>query len=122
MPTLEWIAGALGFILVAATLVFIGFESYQGERDGPDLHAEVDTVSRGSGGYEVSVIVRNAGRTAARGVIVEGLSNDERGRESRVQAELDYVPGLSEERATLIFPDPPHRASIGVRIVSFTTP
>jgi uncharacterized protein (TIGR02588 family) len=122
IPPLEWIAGGLGVLVVAATLAFIALESYRGESDGPDLQAEVDSVNAGSGGYEVGVIVRNAGRTAARGVIVEGMSSDGRGRESRVQAELDYVPGLSQERATLIFPDRPDRAAVRVRIVSFTTP
>jgi uncharacterized protein (TIGR02588 family) len=122
IPPLEWIAGSLGVLVVAATLAFIALESYRGESEGPDLQADVDSVTAGSGGYEVGVIVRNAGRTAARGVIVEGVSSDERGRESRVQAELDYVPGLSQERATLIFPDRPDPATVQVRVVSFTTP
>jgi uncharacterized protein (TIGR02588 family) len=122
IPPLEWVAGALGLLIVVGTLAFIGFEAYRGERGSPDLHAEVDTVSRGSGGYEVGVIVSNRGRTAASGVIVEGMSNDERGRDARVEVRIDYVPGLSEERATLVFPFQPDRASVQVRVVAFTMP
>lgn len=122
IPPLEWIAGVVGLLIVAGTLAFIGFETAREERQGPDLQTEVETINPGSGGYQVSVIVRNAGRTAASGVIIEGTSDDERGRDARVEAHLDYVPGLSEARATLVFPFRPDRGSMRVRIVGFTTP
>jgi uncharacterized protein (TIGR02588 family) len=122
VPTLEWIAGGLALLFVAGTLAFLGFEAFQGEGQGPDLRVEIGAITQGNGGHSVAVLLRNLGRVAAAGVIVEGMSRDEQGREIRVEARLDYVPGLSEEQATLIFPFPPDRASLHVRVVSFTTP
>ena len=122
VPTLEWMAGGLAFLIVVGTLAFIGFEAFRGGSNAPDLRVEIDAIAQANGGHSVAVLVRNVGHQAAARVIVEGMSRDERGREARVEAQLDYVPGLSEEHATLIFPFPPDRESMQVRVVSFTRP
>ena len=122
VPTLEWMTGGLALLIVVGTLAFIGFEAFLGGDDGPDLRVEIDAITQGNGGHSVGVLVRNVGRQAAAGVIVEGVSRDEGGGEARVEARLDYVPGLSEEHATLIFPFPPDRDSMQVRVASFTRP
>ena|SRR5688572_15037307 len=122
VPLLEWMAGGLAFIVVAGTLAFIGFETFRSERDGPDLRTEIGAVTQANGGHSVAVIVRNAGRRAAATVIVEGISGEDDGRGTRAEAQVDYVPGLSQAEATLIFPFPPDRASLRVRVIGFTVP
>lgn len=117
VPLLEWIAGGIGLVIVAGTLAFIGYEVYLGQPDLPDLHIEVERAIPRNDGHAVRVVVRNAGRRAAESVIVEGVAG-----ELRSEAQLDYVAGQSQEAAILVFPGPPDRAALTVRIVGYTTP
>jgi uncharacterized protein (TIGR02588 family) len=122
VPLLERIAGAIGFIIVAGTLSFIAYEVFRDERDRPDLRVEIGSISEVSGGHSVEIVVRNAGRQAAAGVTIEGTSRNGAEGGIRRETQLDFVPGLSEREATLVFPIRPDRASLEVRVVSFTSP
>jgi uncharacterized protein (TIGR02588 family) len=121
VPTIEWITGLVGLAIVLGTLGFIGYEAFQGEPGVPVLEATVERAERMPSGFSAYVVVRNHSRTAAAEVVVEGIVRTGV-EEHRGEVRLDYVPGLSTRKATLLFPSPPDRDPILVRIVGFTTP
>jgi uncharacterized protein (TIGR02588 family) len=121
VPTIEWITGLVGLGIVVGTLGFIAYEAFQGGSGSPVLTVVVERTERTGAGFSAHVIVRNQSRTAAAEVVVDGVIRAA-GKEHRGQARLDYVAGLSTRKATLLFPAPPERGEIAVRVVGFTTP
>ena len=121
VPTIEWVTGVIGLAIVVATLGFIGYEAVRGGPAEPDLEAAVETTGRTAAGFSATVTVRNRSRHAAAAVLVEGVirSGDD---EVRSEVGLDYVPGLSSRRATLVFPRAPGEGGVTVRVVGYTTP
>jgi len=117
IPAIEWVAGGAGLAIVLATLGFIGFEAFGTEPAPPDLHVTISDSTARSRGHAVEVIVRNDGQRAAASVVVEGVSGG-----ARAEAHLDYVAGMSESTATLVFPAAAEPASIDVHVIGYTTP
>jgi uncharacterized protein (TIGR02588 family) len=121
VPTIEWITGLAGLAIVLATLGFIGYEAFRGGAPSPRLEAAVETTGAVPSGFSATVAVLNASHQAAAEVVIEGVVQSG-GGESRSQARLDYVPGRSTRRATLVFPGAPDAGGVKVRIVGYTTP
>jgi uncharacterized protein (TIGR02588 family) len=122
VAAIEWVTGGIGLFIVVSTLAFIGYEALRGDSGQPGLEVSVDTTHKEPSGFSVTVVVRNASRRAAAEVVVEGVLRPKNGHEQRSQVRLDYVPGLSERRATLVFGSPPSDGGVAVRILGYTTP
>jgi uncharacterized protein (TIGR02588 family) len=121
VPTIEWVTGVIGLAIVVGSLGFIGYEAFRDGPVDPQLEAVVERSGRSGAGFTCTVVVRNHSRQAAAEVLVEGVIRSRDG-EVRSEVRLDYVPGLSSRRATLVFPHPPGEDAVAVRIVGYTTP
>ena len=122
VPTIEWVTGVLGLAVVVGTLGFIGYEAFLDGPAEPHLEATVETTGRAGAGFSATVMVRNQSRQAAADVLVEGVIRSREGADLRSEVRLDYVPGLSSRKATLVFPRAPGEEGIAVRILGYTTP
>ena len=121
VPAIEWITGGIALVIVLGTLGFIGYEAFRGGGNEPRLEVAIETSGRAPSGFSATVLVRNTTRRAAAEVLVEGVLRSGAG-EQRSEVRLDYVPGLSTRRATLVFERPPLDGGVAVRIVGYTTP
>jgi uncharacterized protein (TIGR02588 family) len=122
VPAIEWVTGVCGLAIVLGTIGFIAYEAFRGTPGEPRLEVAIETSRATASGFSVTVLVRNASRRAAADVVVEGIL---RSRDTGVQTSevrLDYVPGLSTRRATLVFQAPAAENDVSVRIVGYTTP
>jgi uncharacterized protein (TIGR02588 family) len=122
IPTIEWVTGGVGLAIVLGTLGFIAYEAFVGGPEAPHLTVAVETSGAAASGFSATVVVRNESRQAAAEVLVEGVLRSREGGEKRSEVRLDYVPGLSSRRATLVFPAPPDEGGVSIRIVGYTTP
>jgi uncharacterized protein (TIGR02588 family) len=122
IPPIEWVTGGIGLVIVLGTLGFIGYEAVVGGPEAPHLSVAIETSGPAVSGFSATVVVRNESRQAAAEVLVEGVLRSRDGGEERSEVRLDYVPGLSSRRATLVFPAPPGEGGVSVRIVGYTTP
>jgi uncharacterized protein (TIGR02588 family) len=121
VPTIEWVTGVIGLAIVVSTLGFIGYEAFVDGPTDPQLEVTIETTGRAGAGFSATVMVRNQSRQAAADVLVEGVIRSRDG-DLRSEVRLDYVPGLSSRRATLVFPRAPGEDGVAVRIVGYTTP
>jgi uncharacterized protein (TIGR02588 family) len=115
IPPAEWMATLISLGIVLATIGFLMFEAFQPGPLEPALTVDVLQVRESAGSFVVDVEVKNASRGAAADVHLAGMS------ETRPQARVDYVPGFSSRRASLVFAfDPGNNAE--VRIVGYSQP
>jgi uncharacterized protein (TIGR02588 family) len=122
VPLVEWVIGAVSAAIFVGTIGFLLYEVLQPGPDAPQLTVTVLRVHESNGSYVVDVSVRNSSRAAAADVHIAGVVPSQGGGSVRGEARIDYVPGLSTRRATLVFSgvdpgkDPP------VQVVGYTRP
>lgn len=112
----------VGLAIVLGTLGFIGYEEFRPGPDEPRLEVLVETSQMTATGLVATVLVRNTSRQAAAEVLVEGVIRAPGGGEQRSEVRLDYVPGLSTRRVSLVFAASPGDSGVAVRILGYTTP
>lgn len=120
---LEWIAAAIGALLVIGTLTFIGLEALA-TKDGspPILQVTPVSVASEGGSHVVQVKVTNSSSQTAAAVQIQGeLRRGGQALETS-NATLSYVPAQSEQMAGLLFTLDPRRYSIQVRATGYEEP
>ena len=122
IPAAEWAVGALGALLLVATVAFFVREAARGPARPPDIVVAVDTVVAGRGGWLVRVRARNLGDETAAAVMLRGTLTTPDGASADRETTLDYLPGRSERRAGLVFPADPRRGTLRVEVVGHQTP
>jgi uncharacterized protein (TIGR02588 family) len=123
IPALEWIAAAVGLLLIAAMLGILGWEALKGNgKHAPFVEVSVEGVTAAAGGYIVEVALRNRSPSTAAAVEVEGeLASGGRTIETS-SVTIDYVPGESTRRAGLFFSHDPRDLEVDVRALGYAQP
>ena len=121
MPMAERVASALGAVIVLGTIGFLTVETIRRGDQEPALTVSVLQIRQGPEGFVVSVEVRNQSRGAAADVQVAGIEEARDTGRLQPVARLDYVPGFSSRRASLVFAVHPGSAP-QVRILGYTRP
>src|SRR5688500_10933177 len=91
-PLLEWVAGALSLLLVLSVAGFLLRDAFRSPPSPPRITFEVDSIVRAGRGYLVEFRARNAGRTTAAGVEIEGELLGDTGTVETTGVTIDYVP------------------------------
>jgi uncharacterized protein (TIGR02588 family) len=121
IPAAEWIASLISGVIVLGTIGFLAVEALRRDDQAPALTVSVVQVRKSAGSFVVDVDVRNLSRGAAADVHLAGSDVGSDGRYVQVQARLDYVPGFSTRRASLVFESDPGGAP-AIRIVGYGMP
>lgn len=122
-PLLEWGAALVGLILTLGLLGFIGWQAVQApEQMPPVIAVSAGKVSQVPGGYVVEVTARNESPRTAAGVQVEGTISQTGGKSQSSSISFDYVPGYSERKGGLFFPQDPRRHQLEVRALGYQLP
>ena len=118
----EWVAGAIGLMLVAAALwVLVG--DALAPVTPPDLRVTADSVTAAGGSrHRVAFTARNHGTAAAAGVVVEGVLVQAGGDTLRATVTLDYVPGGSRRSGGLFFDGDPRAGKLVLHAVGYAEP
>lgn len=122
-PRLEWIASAIGLLLVVAVLAVIGREALNGESGQvPAIEVAVVRVEAVGPGFVVGFeAVNRSGGTAA-AVEIEGMLKAGETTVETSSAVIDYVPGHSRRGGGLFFREDPRRHAIELRALGFQRP
>jgi uncharacterized protein (TIGR02588 family) len=121
-PLLEWIAGAIGGVLVLVTLGVIGHEALFGDPSPPSVTVEAREVHAVKGGWLVEVEVINMGGSPAAAVVIEGELTPTGQPPETAEATFDYVPDHSRRRGGLFFSHDPRAGQLTLRAKGFTEP
>ncbi len=118
----EWAVGALGALLVIATVAFLGYQAAVDTGTPPDIVVRVDSVSRTTeGAWRVEFTARNLGGTTAARVQVRGELRAPGAEPETGEVILDYVPGHGQRRAGLLFRGDPRRG-LELRALGYDLP
>lgn len=120
---LEWIAAAVGALLVIGTLTFIGLEAIAtGDSRPPILEVTPVSVVSEAGSHVLKVKVTNRSGQTAAAVEIEGELRQGGQTLETSNATLSYVPGHSDREAGLVFSRDPKLYRVKVRATGFELP
>jgi uncharacterized protein (TIGR02588 family) len=122
VPWLEWLASAIGLLVVFGIFGVIGWQAFNGAAMPPVITVEIESVTPVEGGYRVLFRAHNTAGEAAAQVEIEGKVAAAGEDEETSKAILDYVPGHSARQGGLFFTRNPHSGSLAVRAIGFATP
>lgn len=122
-PALEWLAAAIGFILVASTIGYLIYSAATQGDSPPNLSVENYTVSKSGNAYLVQFTLSNDGENNAAEVTVEGKI-EEGGKETETSAvTIDYAPAHSTREGGLLFKTEPVKdKNFEIRAVGYKKP
>lgn len=118
VPLLEWVAAALGLLVLLAMLSVMALEIFSGgDDDLPLLSVRIEAVSATPAGHAAQFVVSNRSSQTAAAVQVEGKLGDE-----VASASIDYVPGRSEARGGLLFRGDPRTGAVELSVTGYELP
>lgn len=122
-PALEWIASAIGLVLVLAVVAVIGREALSGEAGQvPAIEVAAVRVAPAGSGFVVGFDALNRSGGTAAAVEIEGVLKDGETIVETSEATIDYVPAHSRRAGGLFFREDPRRHALELRPLGYQTP
>ncbi|HEV2132090.1 MAG TPA: TIGR02588 family protein [Longimicrobiaceae bacterium] len=122
IPFWEWVAAAVGAVLVIGSIGFMLYEAVAGDDSPPAIAIQVDSILPVESGYLVMIRTRNEGGSTAAGVTVEGELKGDTGKIETSETTVDYVPPHSERHGGLFFTQDPRRYTLELRAKGYQEP
>ena len=122
IPPFEWMAAALGFLLVAGTVAFMAYRAWTSEAAVPAISLQVESVQRSNDRYLVVVAAVNVGEATAADVRVQGSLEDASGTVEVSETRFDYLPPRSKRKGGLFFTRDPALYTVRLRPLGYQTP
>jgi uncharacterized protein (TIGR02588 family) len=118
----EWVAGAVGLVLVLGAVGFIAYNALTAEPSVPAVTVEHVGTQRNAGGYVVEFRARNAGPSTAASLTISGTLYDGSTGIETSQVTLDYLPPRGERRGGLIFQTDPAGHELKLKAQGYVDP
>ena len=122
IPTLEWIIGGIGFVIIAGVLGFLLYTAISENHPAPDVKISVESIMQIRNGYLVRLTVTNEGGLTAEGVIVEGELRKGADVIERSETVIEFLPAHSKKRGGLFFSKDPKQYELTVRPLGYEEP
>lgn len=122
IPPSEWIAAAIGFLLVTAVIGFMVLQALRHDAGPPVIQVRVESVQPVPGGYVVLLETRNAGDNTGADVEIEGTLRDGAATVETARMHLAYVPAHSLRHGGMFFTRDPRGLSLTVRPLGYAAP
>lgn len=122
IPFLEWLAAAVGLILVVGTIGFMTYQALTAKDTPPSFKIGIERIDQVNAGFVVIFKVINEGEQTAAGVEIEGELR--RGAESveTSSVTIDYAPSQSELKGGLFFRNDPREFQFEIRAKGYSEP
>lgn len=121
-PLSEWIAAAIGLVVVLATLACLAWLAID-ERDGtvqPVVH--VGAIERQGDRHHVRLQVENVGAAGAAALRVKARLRRGDSVVEEAEVEFDHVPARSSRKAGVFFHEDPRGLGLEVSVESYREP
>ncbi|MDX1541932.1 MAG: hypothetical protein R3349_11080 [Geminicoccaceae bacterium] len=122
VPTLEWIIGGCGAVLVALIVGYLVFAALGRDETPPDVRLRVLEIRPLGESFVVRFEARNDGSLAAASLVVEGELELPGGETQTGEATIDYLPPRSSREAALVFPSDPTQGTLTLTPIGFAQP
>ena len=107
IPLLEWVAAALGMLLVGGTMGYLAWTGWHSEESPPDIALTVGDVQSLQSGYVVTLRARNNGGSTAADVKVEGELRRGGTVAETSEVTFRYLPQRSTREGGMFFRNDP---------------
>lgn len=122
-PALEWIAAAIGLILLVAVFAIIGREAMMAEEARPPaVTVQVTRIVASNNGFIVEFEAINRTNETAAAVAIEGTLGPAGDPVETSAATLDYVAGHATATGGLYFREDPRRHPLALRALGYQSP
>jgi uncharacterized protein (TIGR02588 family) len=118
----EWIAGAMGAVMVVGAIGYLIHAELDGRAATPDVEIMLGETSARADGYIVSFKAHNRSSFTAAKVAIRGELRASGEVIETAETELDYLPAYSSRGAGLYFQNDPSKGTVEVFPVSYTDP
>ena len=118
----EWVAGAVGLVLVLGAIGFIAYNALTAEPSVPAVTVEHVGTERNPGGYVVEFRARNSGPSTAASLTISGTLHDGSTEIERSEVMHDYLPPRGERQGGLIFQTDPVRHELRLAAEGYVDP
>lgn len=122
VPTLEWIVGGIGALLVALIVGYLVYAALGRDETPPDVRLRVLEIRPFAESYVVRFEAENEGSLAAAQLVIEGELELPGGSLETGQATIDYLPPRSTREAALVFREDPSAGTLTLRPIGFARP
>jgi uncharacterized protein (TIGR02588 family) len=120
---LEWAVFAIGLLLVAGILGYLGYKIFTHQPSPPDLQVEYSSSPTETAPYRYHVVVKNNGGETAEEVSIELVLEGDSATIEKAELQLPFVPQASKREGWVNFSKNPDTAdTIMTRVVSFKKP
>lgn len=121
-PVLEWIAAAIGLVVLIGVIGFVGAEAFRPDTSPPQVVVERLGVEQTEAGYLVKVRATNRGGSAAAQVVVEGELEPGAGEPQTAEATFDFIADHSSREGGLFFESDPGQGRLTLRAKGYAAP
>ncbi len=121
-PALEWLAAAVGLILVVGAVGFMIYQAVVQKHTPPNISVSVDSINPTDSGFLVGFRITNRGAMTASALTIEGELKKNGESIEKSSATIDYAPSHSERRGGLIFTKNPKDFDLQIRATSYEEP
>jgi uncharacterized protein (TIGR02588 family) len=122
VPLLEWLVAALGALLVAGAIGYLGYRALWRDTTPPDVTIEALAILELPSGYLVQFRARNRGGEAAARIVVEGELAGPGGALETGEATLEEIAPRSDREGGLFFKRDPRRFELRLRAKGYAKP
>ena len=122
IPTLEWLIGGAGALLVGAIVGYLIYAAVGRDEMPPDVRLLVLEVRQVPEGHLVRIEATNEGSLAASELQIEGEIALPDGTSETSDVTIDYLPPRSKREAAFMFQADPASGVVKLRPKSFTRP
>lgn len=121
-PLWERVIGAIGFLLVCFTIVFLIWSAINKESGSPQIRFQVHDISFIEERYLVLLDVYNAGDLTAADLQLQAQLIDINGNDESAVARIEYLPARSTRRVGLYFDGDPNIGELQIRASGYQEP
>ncbi|MGY1634642.1 hypothetical protein ACI784_23320 [Geodermatophilus sp. SYSU D01186] len=118
----EYVAGALGGLLVLALVGFLAYQALGARETGPELAVVVTGVEETGADWTVYFQAVNSGGHTAEGVQIEGAVLRAGRPVDRASSSIAYLPAHSSRAGALVFSTDPASGELEVGPVGYRLP
>jgi uncharacterized protein (TIGR02588 family) len=118
----EWVAAAVGLVLVLGAVGFIVYNALTAEPSVPAVTVEHVGTERSAGGYVVKFRARNSGPSTAASLTISGTLHDGSTEIEKSEVTLDYLPPRGERQGGLIFQTDPSEHELRLTAQGYVDP
>jgi uncharacterized protein (TIGR02588 family) len=121
-PVLEWIAAAIGLVVLVGVTGFVASEALRPDETPPRIVVQSLGVEKTEAGYLVRIRAVNRGGSAAAQVVVEGELVKAGAKPETAEATFDFIADHSSREGGLFFRGDPAAGALTFRAKGYAAP